>query len=577
MYLKIMKYKNGRTYLSIAHGYRDKQRGVSTNKTIQKLGYLDELQKEYDDPIDHFKKAAAQMTEKAEEERLPRNISFAITERLGKNTNNRKNIGYAPLSRIYHEIGLEDFFKNRSRNIKTNYNLNDIAKLLVFSRILDPSSKKKTFEGKGKYFESFDFSLSDVYRSLTYFAKHIEACQQHINEHIPNRNTEIVYYDLTNYYFEIDEQDTLRRKGVSKEHRSDPIIQMGLFEDSDGIPISYKLFPGNTNDCETLIPQTRELRRDFSVGRVIVVADKGINTAKNCYYSTHNLQNGYVFSQTVRGGHKELKDYVLEQSGYRVYNKSLPDDNNASSFKIKSRIFPREIEIENADGKKFKTRIDEKQVVFYSNDYDKKAKADRAAAVQKARQMAENPAQYNRATSYGAAKYVKNIEFDLKTGEILTLKQKPVFDEAKLREEEQWDGYYAILTSELDKTDEEIIEIYRGLWRIEESFKVTKSDLETRPVYVTREDHIQAHFLICFISLVIVRLLQKNLKHKFSIPYIIESLSNTSCSYLGENLYLFDYSNDVTDAICAEFGIDFNLKIRTLGDIKKIIANTKKV
>jgi transposase len=240
---------------------------------------------------------------------------------------------------------------------------------------------------KDAFFDNFNFSLDDVYDALTHFDKISGALQQHLHEQVTKqyaRETDLAYYDVTNYYFEIDEQDELRRKGVSKEHRPDPIVQMGLFMDSEGIPISYNLFPGNTNDCETLIPQTKDLRRDFGIGRVIVVADKGLNTARNCYFNTHNLKNGYVFSQSVRGGHKELKDYVLEQSGYQV---------NKEGFKIKSRIYPREIELERADGGKFKTRIDEKQVIFYSPDYDRKAKTDRAATVAKARQMANTLSQ----------------------------------------------------------------------------------------------------------------------------------------------------------------------------------------
>jgi hypothetical protein len=187
-----------------------------------------------------------------------------------------------------------------------------------------------------------------------------------------------------------------------------------------------------------------------------------------------------------------------------------------------------------------------------------------------------NPSQYNRVTSYGAAKYVKNLEFDPKTGEILTSNHKPIFDETKLREEEKWDGYYAIVTSELNRTDDEIIEIYRGLWRIEESFKVTKSDLEARPVYVTREDHIQAHFLICFIALVILRLLQKRLDNEFSISQIVNSLSKTQCVHMKENHYLLCYRDTVIDSLKQKMDIDLTRKVMRFGDLKNIFSNAKK-
>jgi len=380
------------------------------------------------------------------------------------------------------------------------------------------------------------------------------------------RSTELVYYDVTNYYFEIDRQDEMRKKGVSKEHRPDPIVQMGLLIDTKGIPILYDLFPGNTNDCETLLPILDRVKKDYEVGRIIVVADKGVNTADNIAFNLAK-GDGYIYAQSVRGGNKELKDYVLDGSGYR----QVSDD-----YKIKSRLYPREIAVSNAKGGRSKVRIDEKQVVFYSADYDRKAKADREPALLKARDLVKNPSRYNKATSYGAAKYVKNLVFDPKTGEIMTAKQKPVFDEDKLREEEKFDGYYAIVTSEWKKKDEEIIEIYRGLWRIEEAFKVTKSDLEARPVYLSRNDHIQAHFLVCFVALVIVRLLALRLGNKYTIPRIVESLNKASGSFLEENWYVFDYADEITKAITEILGVDLSRKYLRVGDIKKILGATKK-
>jgi hypothetical protein len=381
-----------------------------------------------------------------------------------------------------------------------------------------------------------------------------------------NRNTELVYYDVTNYYFEIDEQDELRKKGVSKEHRPDPIVQMGLLMDTKGVPISYDLFPGNTNDCETLLPVLSKVKSDYRVGRLIVVADKGVNTADNIAFSLAK-GDGYVYSQTVRGANRELKDYVLDSSGYR----ELSEDH-----KIKSRLYPREIAVSNVKGGRSKVLIDEKQVVFYSSDYDRKAKADREPALLKALDLAKNPAKYNKATSYGAAKYLKNLVFDPKTGAIITAKQKPVFDEHKLREEEKFDGYYAIVTSEWQKSDEEIIEIYRGLWQIEDAFKVTKSDLKTRPVYLSRQDHIKAHFLICFVALVIARLLVLRLGNKFSIPKIVESLNRASGSLFEENWFVFNHADEITRSVGELLDVDLSRKYLKLGEIKKILGSTKR-
>jgi transposase len=568
MNLKIGK-SNGRTYLSIVHGFRDSVSRKVRSKTIKSLGYLDELEKQYGDPVAHFKKVVEEMNKQEAELNPPAFIRIDKNAGLKNSPNSRKNLGYAPLSQIYHELDLNIFFNNHSRKLKADFNINNIMKLLVFSRIISPSSKMAAFENKDLFFENTDFTLVDIYRCLSFVNTLRHGLQLYLHQKIKERygrTTELVYYDVTNYYFEIDRPDSMRKKGVSKEHRPDPIVQMGLFMDTNGIPISYSLYPGNTHDSETLIPLLGRMKREYNLGRVIVVADKGINTARNIVFSLIR-GDGYIYSQRVRGGHKELKDYVLDSGGYRQLG---------SGFKIKSRLYPREIEVNGIDGKKRKERIPEKQVVFYSEDYDRKAKAEREGALLKARDLVGNPAKYNKATSYGAAKYVKNLVFDEKTGEILTAKQVPVFDYEKLREEEKFDGYYAIVTSESEKTDEEIIGIYRGLWKIEESFKVTKSDLETRPVYLSREDRIQAHFLICFIALTLVRILERKLGNKFAATRIIDSLKRVSCSYLEENWYLFDYADEVTAEISEAMGIPLDKKYLRLGEIKKILGDTKK-
>lgn len=567
MNLKI-GYPNGRKYLSISHGYRDPVTKKSKAKTIMSLGYLDELEKIYPDPIAHFKQVVAEMNAKEKEEKSLLNLTLDPGARL--NGAVRKNLGYAALSKIYHSLNLHVFFSNNSRKTKAEYNVNNIMKTEVFSRILFPGSKKKTYENREVFFENTDYALEDVYRCLTFVNTLCEKVQRHLHSKVKERygrKTELVYYDVTNYYFEIDEEDALRKKGVSKEHRPDPIVQMGLFMDTKGIPIAYRLFSGNTNDCETMYPHLQDIKRDFDdIGRVIIVADKGLNTSPNIVRNTLD-RDGYVFSQKVRGANAELREYVLDENGYEW----LSDD-----YKIKSRVYPRIVYVTDVQGKQKQVRLDEKQIVFYSRKYDKKAKADRAAAVIKARDLVNNPSKYNKATSYGAAKYVKNIEYDAKTGEILTLKHRPVFNEDRLREDEKWDGYYAIVTSELDKTDSEVIDIYRGLWKIEESFKVTKSDFEARPVYLSRSDRIEAHFLICFIALVISRILENQLDGKFSISQIAETLRKVSCSPLDENWYLADYADEITDAINDKMGIDFNRKFLRLGDIKNILADTKK-
>ena len=560
---------NGRRYLTIVQGYRDPVTKKVRHKTIQSLGYLEDLEKQYDDPIAHFRAVVEEMNRKVAEQKEPIVLRLNPEQTLAEDRVNRKNLGYAALSQVYHQLGLHSFFSNQSRAFRSQFNTNNIMKLLIFSRILAPASKKKTYENKDRYFENTDFSLDDVYRCLSQVVTFKDRLQRHLHRQLQQqcgRSTELVYYDVTNYYFETDRQDEMRRKGVSKEHRPDPIVQMGLLMDTQGIPILYELFPGNTNDCETLMPVWDQVKKDYQVGRTIIVADKGLNTADNVAF-IRARGDGYVYSQTVRGANRELKAYVLDPADYR----SLGDD-----YRIKSRLYPREIAVSNAQGGRTKVRVDEKQVVFYSADYDRRAKAEREAVLSKARDLVNHPSRYNKATSYGAAKYVKNLVFDPKTGEILTTKQRPVFDERKWREEEKFDGYYAIVTSEWKKSDEQIVETYRGLWRIEEAFKVTKSDLETRPVYLSRKDHIQAHFLLCFVALVIARLLALRLNHQFSISRIVESLNRASGSYLEENWYLFDYADEVTKTITEKLGIELGRKYLRLGDIRKILGAVKK-
>ena len=575
MYLKkSTNSKTGRTYLSIADGYHDKSLGRTKTVLIKSLGYLDILEKQYDDPIAHFTEVVKQMNEEKKKNNEPLTLKVDINEKLDENTDNNKNFGYVALSKIYHELEIDKFLKTkfRARDL-SEYKINNIMKLLVFARCLFPDSKKSTFENKDVFFENTDFSLKEVYNALTYIEPFKEQLQSYIYDHIQELykpNNECIFYDVTNYYFEIDDNDDFRKKGVCKEHRPNPIVQMGLFMDSLGLPMCYGLFPGNTNDCLTLKPMVQKLQKNYSVGRVIVVADKGLNTGKNIVYQKA-IGNGYVMSLSVRGANQELKDFVLNENGY-TYN---PD----KTYKKKSRLYPREVEyIKTVDGKQVKTKttVDEKQVVFWSADYAKRAKAERQGAIDKAKDLIGNVQKYNKKNCYGASKYVKHLVFNKNTGEIIEAKSQLSLDEEKIAEEEALDGYYVIVSSEMNKTDDEIIDIYRGLWRIEETFKVTKSELNDRPVYVSTKEHIEAHFLTCYLALVLCRVLQHKLDKKYSVEKILESLKKCNCQNLEQNIYRFSFYDTVLKDIGNVVNIDFSLKNRTLQDIKKNLALSKK-
>ncbi|MCL2126401.1 MAG: IS1634 family transposase [Oscillospiraceae bacterium] len=581
LYLKQNKV-GSRTHLIIAHGYRDKETKTTRTKTIKTIGYLDELEKEYPDPIAHFKEVARQMTA---EEKARRKVTLTIDmdEELPADTDNRKNLGYAAILRVYYDLKLDQYFNNNARSRDFEFNANAVMILLVVSRILSPGSKLRAFEEKGRYFERFDFSLADMYRALSYFATLELDVQRNINEQIIARygvrDTKTIYYDVTNYYFEVDQEDDLRKRGYGKEHRPNPIVQMGLAMDADGIPLHYKLFPGNTNDKSTFRSVIGEVRLKYDTGRIVVVADMGIITGDNIYYliggeKSDKTLNGYVLSFSVRGGTDDFKKYVLERVGYRGRDGKPAED--GTDFMIKSRYIAREISVTMESGKSETKIVYEKQIVFWGKKYADKAKADREKTVLKAKALVNDPGKYKNATSYGAAKYVKKLNVDKSTGEVVEPGKALLFDDAKLLEEEKYDGYYSIVTSEKGMADEEIIDTYRGLWEIEETFKITKGGLEARPVYLSRPERIAAHFLTCFIALVIMRLIQKLTGRKYSCETIAECLNRISCSHEQENIYLFDYRSEVSNAIGEALGIGFGRKRMNLGEIRNIVAESKK-
>jgi transposase len=571
MYLKKTKNKKGRIHLSIVDSYYDKEKKYARQVTIESLGYLDEAEKKWDDPIAHFQKRVEELKKAKAERKEPIQLELSPTEKLKKNKPYRKNFGHVVLSQLYHQLQLDTFWKNRAKLRQFSFDPNIIFKLLIFTRLLYPGSKAKSFAHRSLFFERNNFELADMYRALTFFHEKKDDLLKWLHDQVTaqyGRDTTRVFYDVTNYYFESDSTDEtdLRRKGVSKEHRPNPIVQMGLFMDNQGIPITYQLFPGNTNDCMTYRPNLKKMKLDYGIKRAVVVADKGMTTGDNIWY-TLSAKDGYVFSMSVRGANKELKDYVMKETDYQWVGKE---------YKRKSRLYPREIHVTMKSGRKVKKQVDEKQVVFWSAKYAKKAKYEREKVIQKASALMENPGAYKRATSVGASQYIKDIAFDKQTGEILTPKKQLKLDEKKIKEQEALDGYYILITSEYKENDDTIIDMYRGLWRIEETFRVTKSDLEARPVYVSREEHIEAHFLTCFVALTIVRLLQLELNGKYSVSDILHSLLQAACTELDQNYYLFDYYDDILEEFGERFQIDFSKRYQRLGEIKKILGQTKK-
>ena len=602
MYLYKQKKKNGDIYLSIKEKYYIPGVGAR-DKTIENLGCVSKLKEQYTDPIAHFTAVAKQMTE---ERKALKNTSIMIdmTEKMAVGADDWKNVGYGILKELYYQLELDRFWRSKMRGKKIKYNLELIFRLLVISRILYPGSKKETYENRGKYFEKIDdFSLDDVYNALDLIAENEEAMQTWIYKRslkICKRDLSVQFFDCTNYYFDIGRPDVdllddkgnvvdekgnrakakYRKRGPEKNRRPDPIVGMGLLIDRNGIPLAYDLFPGNESEKVHMRPILNRVKTDFSDGRTIIVADRGLNTSDNIYFINGdnkgevNKRDGYVYGQSVRGASEEFKTWLLEPKGYRQ-DTFVDEDGKEITFTHKSRIFPKELNVNlTVPGQKKKKKkrvvIDQKQMVYYSEKYAKKQRRDREAMIVRAKDLILHPKRYDKITSAGSASYVKNIAFNKDTGEIVDGVALSL-DLEKIQEEEKYDGYYSIVTSELKMSDHELRNIYRGLARIEDAFKVSKTEFEARPIFVWTNEHIDAHFATCFTALVLMRLLEEKLDHQFPVGTIIESLRNYGCVRLDANSYQVIRYDNVLAACAKAFDKKLNRKYLSRQEVQRLL------
>ncbi len=408
------------------------------------------------------------------------------------------------------------------------------------------------------------------------------------------------YFDCTNYYFDIGRPDVddlnddgdpvdkdgkpipakYRKRGPEKNHRPDPIVEMGLLMDKNGIPIAYDLFPGNESEKIHMRPLINHFKETFTDSRIIFVADRGLNTSDNIYWingdnkKEHNPRDGYVYGQSIRGADEEFKKWVVDKAGY-LTDRITDDEGNEIIFKHKSRVFPKELHVNvtkpgSKKPVKKTVQIDQKQMVYYSAKYARKQKADREAMIARAKDLIAHPKKYNRVTSKGSSSYVLNISFSKDTGEIVDGKCL-MLDEEKIREEEKYDGYYSIVTSELKMDDFEMRKVYSGLSRIEDSFKITKTFFKSRPVYVWKNEHIDAHFATCFLALVLIRLLELKLGRKYPVKRILQSLKEYKCVPLDANTWKFIYYDDILKDCGRELNMKLNNKYRTRQEIQRLL------
>lgn len=590
MFLKKTKQENGRINLSFVHGYRDPVTKKTKHKVIENLGYVDEYLDRYEDPVAHFKEVARirnkEMKEAEAKNEIPLGSVYA-DELMDEKEDAMRHLGFLPLSSIYHELKLDQFLINRQRSKSIDYSLNDVMQLLVYTRVLTPGSKRASFLQKENIARPFNCDWFDVYRALDYFAAFREDLLLHLHEQVRinyKRKTNVVFYDVTNYYFEIDQEDDFRRKGFCKHNTGNPLVQMGLLLDADAIPITYRLFQGNTHDSQTMMPLLQETRKTYSLKKIVVVADKGLNSGDNVAFLMAK-GDGFIFSQKVRGAGKDLKAYVLDPQGYIektgvVRTADLwgeqEENQNEPVFRMKSRPYPQEFWVTYADDSKRQISLDVKQIVCYNELYARRQKHKRAEVLKKAQKIIAHPKRYSKKEAGGALRYVKNIEYNRETGECVSIKRIPSLDLDKIAEDEKYDGYYAIITSEVNMPDHEVARTYHGLWEIERSFRITKSNLRSRPVFVSLEQRIEGHFLTCYIALLILRLLCKRLKGKYTPEQIIESLKKYQSCFVKDNVFRLTYYDPVIKDMGDALNLTLNRRFLKTGGIRQLIADTKK-
>lgn len=544
-----VKFADGtiKTHVRVVKSYRPAPGKAPKQSTVKSFGYLeDQIDK------DLFMKEVISYNESIIREDKKKTIVITIpADRKNNDEANKKyNYGYRFLESIYDKLEIKSFFD--TVNFKGDYSLNEVFEFLTIRRIMNPSSKRATLqEIKQLYNKEYNFTLADTYRALDKFSDFSIRLQKHLNDKIKSlvgRDLSYAFYDVTNYYFEKDFAESkgeYQQKGISKDHKTEPIIQLGLFMDSNNLPIAMSTFPGNTSDSITLQPAMKDIKASYNLGRLIVVADKGLNSTSNIDYIVNN-GDGYVVSQVLRG-----------PKGKRYHEIMFQEDGYVGNENFKYKIFEEEY-VGHINSKKTTTRK-RKVLIFWSKEDAEYARKKRQVKIEKANKAIQNNAY---SLTHDALEYVTTTHFVSNTGEVGDQAIKSI-NVNKINEEEKFDGYFCIITSELDYDYKKIIDVYRNLWRIEESFRITKSDLETRPIHVKTKKHREGHMLVCFTALIILRLLQYKLnENEISVKRIKRVLNACTC-------VLPDESSVTIDEVGGQ--ISFKEKIKENGEMVKTL------
>ena len=560
----------------ICRSYR-KENGKTSSKIYRKLGKLNDLLEQFSGDYDAMmawaKLEAQKDTDQYNDNTRNISVSFSRLACIPKDEQRFFNVGYLFLQNIFAELKIDSICRKISKKHKYTYDFNAIITDLVFARILSPSSKLSSYTYCKTLLEPPKYELQNIYRALSVMADESDFIQEELyrnSNFFQPRNKKILYYDCTNYYFEIEQDDDLRKYGKSKENRPNPIVTMGLFMDADGIPLAFDIFPGNQNEQTTLKPLETKVVSDFECSDFIFCSDAGLGSKANRKFNSFG-NRAYVITQSLKKMNKEDKSIALNPKQFRkIGSQNFIDIStlDESDSEIYNTIYYKEIPVANGD-------MDEIVIVTYSPKYKAYQRKIRQQQIDRAKKMIDEPGKKRRGKNQNdPARFVKTVAVT-NDGEVAENKAYDL-DTERISEEEIYDGFYAVITN-LEGDVEEILRINKQRWEIEENFRIMKTDFEARPVYVRRDDRIKAHFLICFISLLIYRLLENKLNKKYTCEEILSTLRNMNMTLLSkESGYIPSYTRTkLTDDLHRIFDFRTDYEFISKSEMRSIIKLSK--
>ena len=575
MRLNKVKSKNAISYYIIRSVRRG---GKNSSEIVKKLGTEKSIRETYGvDDVDAWAREQLRLMneeEAASDHRVL--VPFTTNSTIDMNTQLSFNSGYLFLQQIYYKLGLPSICRAIKKDNAFEYDLNTILSRLLYGRILYPSSKLSCYEQSQKLLEQPDFELHQVYRALSVLSENSDFIQSELykrSRKLIKRNAGILFYDCTNYFFELEKESGLKQYGPSKEHRPNPIVQMGLFMDKSGIPLAFCINPGNQNEQLSLKPLEQKIMRDFELSKFIVCTDAGLSSDANRRFNNYG-ERSFITTQSIKKLKSDLKEWCLDPSGWETEGSKKKYDISKLEDTPENRkhIYYKQMLIEGYDEER-DIPFDQTLIVTYSLKYRDYQQTIRSRQIERARKLLDKPAQADKRSQNDAKRFIKKTPFT-NDGEIAN-KARYEIDEAAIEEEARYDGFYAVCTN-LDDSPADIAKINHDRWEIEESFRIMKSEFEARPVYLQRDDRIEAHFLTCFIALMIYRILEKELDEKFTCEEIIKTLRHMEMRKVADQGYIPCYTRtQLTDALHENAGFHTDYELTTPKVMAGIIRRTK--